>query len=62
MAQGGRRTRGHPRDKGVVTGGWRSGANCSGNGSECATGEDLGEDDPDRRVPSVSDGGAVTGW
>jgi hypothetical protein len=34
MAQGGRRTRGHPHDEGVVTGGWRSGGNCGGNANE----------------------------
>jgi hypothetical protein len=34
MAQGGRRTRGHPHDEGVVTGGRRSGGNCGGNANE----------------------------
>jgi hypothetical protein len=48
MAHGGMRIRGHPRDEGVVTGGWRSGGNCGGNASERVTGEDLGEDSPDR--------------
>jgi hypothetical protein len=62
MAEGGRCKRGHPRDEGVVTGGRRSGGNCDGNASERAAGEDLGEDDPDRWVPSVSDGGVVMGW
>jgi hypothetical protein len=38
------------------------GRNCGGNASERVAGEDLGEDDPDRWAPSVSDGGAVTGW
>jgi hypothetical protein len=58
MAQGGRRTREHPRDEGVVTGGRRSG----GNASEHVTDEDLGEDGPDRWALSVSDGDVVTGW
>jgi hypothetical protein len=62
MAQGGRRTRGHPRDEGVVTGGWRSGGNCGGNASEHAAGEDLGEDGPNRWDPSISNGGSVMGW
>jgi hypothetical protein len=62
MAQAGRHTRGHPRNEGVVTSGWCSGGNCGGIASECAAGEDLGEDDPNRWVPSVSDGGMVTGW
>jgi hypothetical protein len=35
---------------------------CSGNASERAAGEDLGEDDPDMWVPSVSVDGMVTGW
>jgi hypothetical protein len=61
MAQGGRRTRGHPHDEGVVTGGQRSGRNCSGNASERTTAEDLGEDGPDRWAPYVNDGGAVMG-
>jgi hypothetical protein len=58
--QGGRRTRGHPRDKGVVTGGRCNGGNCGGNASERAAGENLGEDDPDRWAPSVSDGDVIT--
>jgi hypothetical protein len=60
--QGGRHTRGHPRDKGVVTGGRRSDGNYGGNASERAAGEDFGEDGPDRWAPSVSDGGVGTGW
>jgi hypothetical protein len=60
--QGGRRIRRHPRDEGVVTGGWRSGGNCDGNASERAPGEDLEEDGPDRWAPSISDSGAVMGW
>jgi hypothetical protein len=62
MAQGCKSTHGHPRDEGVVTGGWRSGGNYGGIASERATGKDLGEDGPDRWAPSVSDGGAITGW
>jgi hypothetical protein len=62
MAQGGKCTHGHPRDEGVVTGGWCSGGNCGGIVSERATVEDLEEDDPDRWAPSVSDSGSVMGW
>jgi hypothetical protein len=62
MAQGGRHTRGHPRDEGVLTGGRRSGGNCGGNASKRAAGEYLGEDGPDRWAPSISDGDAVRGW
>jgi hypothetical protein len=62
MAQSGRCTRRHPRDEGVVMGGWRSGGNCGGNASERAAGEDLGEDGPDTWAPSVRDGGTITGW
>jgi hypothetical protein len=61
MTQGGRRTRGHPRDVGLVTGGRRNGGNRRGNANERTTGEDLGEDGPDGWAPFVSDGGVVTG-
>jgi hypothetical protein len=52
-ALGGRHTRGHPRDEGVVTGGRHCGGNCGGNASERTAGEDLGEDGHDR-WPRVS--------
>jgi hypothetical protein len=61
--QGGRRTRGHPRDVGVVASGWRCGGNHCGNVKERATGEDLGGrgDGPDGWASSVSDDGVVMG-
>jgi hypothetical protein len=58
-AQGGRRTRGPPCGAGVVTGGWPVAGNLARGREEE---EKLGEEGADRWVPSVSDGGAVTGW
>jgi hypothetical protein len=44
--QFGRRTREHPRNAGVVTGGWRSGRTRDGNANERIAREDLGEEGP----------------
>jgi hypothetical protein len=61
-AQGGRRTRGYRHDEGVVTCGRRIGENYGDNASERTTGEDLGEDGPDRWATFVSNDGLVMGW
>jgi hypothetical protein len=46
MTQGGRRTRGHPHDMGVMTGGQLDGGNLAGVATRKGAEEDLGEKAP----------------
>jgi hypothetical protein len=54
-AQGGRRTRGHPHNKGVVMGGRLIGGNSAGVATRASREGELGEEGADRQVPAVSD-------
>jgi hypothetical protein len=62
MAQGGKHTSGHPRNRGVVMGGRPIADNLASIATLASRGGHLGEESTDRWAPSVSDGGVIMGW